>query len=144
MLFKQFKQKNEFFTKSQAPGILVSILTFTYSLLCLNLLNNFKKELIYKHPVTFIADFCLIFSLWASRALVYNGRNLWIVDLCRNPWIVDLCSIELPWWNWKGVDEAVNSMAILQGGFNFIKEVPLWAHFITLGRTRQTFYGIVD
>ena len=116
MLFEQFKGKNGFFTKNQAPGILVSILTLRYSLLCLNLLNNFEKELGYEDLLTFIAEFHLIFSLWASRVFVYNDRNLWIVDLCS----VDLCS-----WNWRGVDEAMNSMAILQGSLNFIMQVSL-------------------
>ena len=32
VLFEQFKQNNEFFTKNQAPGILVTILTLIYSL----------------------------------------------------------------------------------------------------------------
>ena len=36
VFFEQFKQKSEFFTKNQAPGVLVSILTLTYSLLCFN------------------------------------------------------------------------------------------------------------
>ena len=91
--FEQFKQKNEFFTKNQAPGTLECILSLRYSLLCLSLLNSFKEELGYKDLLTFIAEFCLIFSLWASRALVYYGRNLWTVDLC---------SVDLRWWNWRG------------------------------------------
>ena len=99
MVFEHFKQKNKFFTKNQAPGILISIFTLIYSLLCLKLWNNFKKELGCKDLLTFTAEFCLIFNLWASRALVYNGKNLWIVDLC---------SVDLRLWNWRGVDEAMN------------------------------------
>ena len=82
LVFELFKQQKVFFTKNQAQGVLVSILTLKYSLLCLKLWNTFKMELGYNDLLTFIADFCVIFTLWASRALVYNGRNLWIVYLC--------------------------------------------------------------
>ena len=61
--------------------------------------------------------------------LIYNSRNLWIVDLC---------SVDLGWWNWRGVDEAMNFMVILQGGLNFIIQVSLCAHITSLGSRRQT------
>ena len=47
--------------------------------------------------------------------------------------IVDLCSVDLRLWNWKGVGEAMNFVAILQGGLNFIVEVSLWAYYHQLG-----------
>ena len=88
-------------------------ITLRYSLLRLNLLNNFEKEFGHESLLTFTAELCLVFSLWASRLLVYHNRNLWMVDLC---------SVHLRLWNWgwRGVDEAINSMAILQDGLNFI------------------------
>ena len=104
MVFEDFKQKMSFFTKNQSPGILLSILTLIDSLLCLELWNNFKMELSCKDLLIFIAEFCLIFNLWASRVLVYNGRNLLIVHLC---------SVDLRSWNWRGVDEAMNFIVIL-------------------------------
>ena len=129
VVFEDFQQKSKLFMKNQAPRILVNILTLIYSLLCLKLWNNFKKELGCKDLLTFIAEFCLIFTLWVSRALVYNGRNLWIVDLC---------SVDVRLWNWRGVDEAMNFMVILHGGLNFIIQVSLWAHITSLGCRRQT------
>ena len=92
--------------------------------------NNFKKELGYNDLLTIIAEYCLIFNLWLSRVLGYNGRNFWIVDLC---------SVHLRLWNWRGVGEAMNFMIILQGGLNSIIQVPLWPHITSLGCRRQTF-----
>ena len=94
------------------------------------IVEQFQKRDRLQRSVNFIAEYCLIFNLWASRVLVYSGRNLWIVDLC---------SVDLRLWNWKGVDEVINSMAILQGGMNFIIQVFLWAHITDLGCRRQTF-----
>ena len=91
--------------------------SYTYTFFIeFKLVEQFQKGAGLQTSVDLYSGICLIFSSWASRALVYNGRNLWKVDLCN----VDLC-----WWNWKGVDEAMNSMAIFQGGFNFIIQVSL-------------------
>ena len=81
MLFEQFKHKNEFFTKNQSPGMLVSIITLIFSLLCLNLLNNFNKGPRLQPSVDLYAEFCLIFSLWARRALGLTEK----VPVSTNP-----------------------------------------------------------
>ena len=95
------KRKTIFSTKDPGLGIMVSIRILIHSLLCLNLLNNFKKEMCYKDLLTFISEICFILSLWAYRGLVYNDRNVWIVDLC---------SVDLRWW---GVGEAMNCNVLL-------------------------------
>ena len=72
---------------------------------------------------------CLIFNFWASRALIYSGRNLLIVDFS---------SVDLRSWNWRGDGEAMNFMVILQSGLNFTIQVSLWAHITSIGCRRQT------
>ena len=130
--FWTFQTGKQVFKKNRAPGILLGISTLIYYSFCLILWNNFKKELGYNNLLTYInkAEYGLIFTLWASRALAYNGRNFWIVDLCS----IDLC-----WWNWRGVGKAINFNVLLQGGFNFFIQVSLWAQITSLGCRRPTF-----
>ena len=79
--------------KNQAPGILEGILTHIISIV-FKIVQQFQKGARLQRSVDIYSGVLFDCTLWASRALAYNGRNLWIVDLCS----VDLCS-----WNWKGV-----------------------------------------
>ena len=129
MVFQDYKQKKQVFHKESSSR---NTGKYSYNYIffvVFKLEKQFLKGAQLQRSFDIYIGICMSFALWASRALVYNGGNLWMVDLC---------SVDLRSWNWRGVDKAVNFMVILQGGLNFIIQVSLWAHITSLGCRRQT------